>query len=282
MSGDSERRKELGAFLRARREQLDRAELDLPPVTRGRTTGLRREEVAARAGVSITWYTWLEQGRDINPSRQVLDALAVTMRLSAAEHEYVLSLAGYAPAPAAAPTAPQEIPAHLQRFLDAQAPSPAFALAPDWAIVGWNRAYEVLYPNVAAVAPEDRNLLVVIFTDPDDRALLPDWETTSRRFLAEFRAQAGPRLALPEHVALVGRLRAESDEFARAWADHRVERFASRERRFTHPVAGELAFEHHELVPADLPDVHVVVYLAADGSPTKDRMAALLEDDPTP
>jgi transcriptional regulator with XRE-family HTH domain len=280
---EEQRRRELGGFLRKRREALVRVDHDLPPVGRNRLTGLRREEIAYQAGVSVTWYTWLEQGRDINPSRQVLDAIAVTMRLTAAEHDYVLSLAGYAPRPAAASAAPEGIAPHLQRFLDSQVPSPAFALAPDWTIVGWNRAYEVLYPDVANVAPQDRNLLLVIFTDPYDRSLLPDWETTSRRFLAEYRAQAGPRLALPEHVALVGRLREESEDFARAWADHRVERFASRERRFTHPLGGELVFEHHELVPADLPGVHVVVYLASEGSPTRERMRALLDRaDPSP
>jgi transcriptional regulator with XRE-family HTH domain len=273
---DEQRRRELGGFLRKRREALLRSDHDLPPVGRNRLTGLRREEIAYQAGVSVTWYTWLEQGRDINPSRQVLDALAVAMRLSVAEHEYLLSLAGYAPGTAAAPVAPDAVPAHLQRLIDAQGPSPAFALSPTWAIVAWNRAYEVLYPNVARVDPADRNLLLAIFTDPADRSLLPDWEITSRRFLAEYRAQAGPRLAQPEHVALVARLQDESPEFARAWADHRVERFASRERRFTHPGAGELVFEHHELVPADVPDVHVVVYLAAEDSLTWARMRSLL------
>ncbi|MFG1921889.1 helix-turn-helix transcriptional regulator [Cryptosporangium sp. NPDC048952] len=269
---------ELGTFLRARRQQLVRADFELPPVGRNRTIGLRREEIAYRASLSVTWYTWLEQGRPVNPSRQVLDALAMTMRLSAAEHDYLLSLAGYAPAAPAGST-PTDAPASLRRLLDALLPSPAFAVSTDWTIAAWNAAYEALYPPVATAAPEDRNLLLAIFTDPSVRDLLPDWDVTSRHFLAEYRADAGPLLGQPEHVALVTRLLATSPDFAAAWAAHEVERFASRERRFTHPTAGELVFEHHRLIPSDQPELHVVVYLADGDPPTRDKMGSLVPYD---
>ena len=140
----------IGEFLKTRRRQLVRADFGLPPVARG-SSGLRREEVAYLARVSITWYTRLEQGRDVTPSRQVLDALAQTLRLSSAEHAYLLSLAGYAaPQPAADPVS-QTAPAPLQRLLDALTGYPAYAIAPDWAITAWNTAYAALYPNVATV-----------------------------------------------------------------------------------------------------------------------------------
>lgn len=271
---------ELGDFLRNRRQHLVRADFDLPTIGRRRTPGLRREEIAYRAGVSITWYTWLEQGRDINPSRQVLDALAATMRLTPAEHDYVLALAGHVTTPAGDPALPAAVPSHLQRLLDAQLPSPAFAVSPDWTIAGWNRAYEVLYPNVATVAPERRNLLLLIFTDPYVRELLPDWDVTSRRFLAEYRGAAGPHLGQATHVALVKRIAAESEEFARAWKAHHIEKFESRERRFRHPAAGELVFEHHRLIPSDLPDLHLVIYLADGHAETTAAMRALLADEP--
>ncbi|NEE02285.1 helix-turn-helix transcriptional regulator [Phytoactinopolyspora halotolerans] len=284
MAQDADRRQELGAFLRKRREELVRADFDLPPVGRSRTRGLRREEIAYRAGISVTWYTWLEQGRRTNPSRQVLDAIARNMRLSAAEHEYVLSLAGYA---ATGPPDTGEahdagdaasVPPHLQRLLDAQGASPAFAIPPDWAIAGWNRAYQMLYPNVDTVPAEDRNLLWLIYTDPTIRRMLPDWEVTSRHFLAEYRAEAGPSLGHPVHVALIDRLLGRSPEFARAWAEHRVERFASRERTFRHPAVGDLVFEHHRLAPSDLPDVHVIVYVPRVGTDTGERMRRLLAE----
>lgn len=272
---EEERRRELGDFLRRRREDLVRAGYDLPPVGRNRLTGLRREEVAYLAGLSVTWYTWLEQGRDIHPSRQVLDAIAHTLRLSTAEHAYALTLAGYAPSPAAESAPVNAAPAHLQRLLDAQGDSPAFAIAPDWSIAAWNLAYAALYPGVATVAPVDRNLLLFIYTDPAVRRLLPDWEATSRHFLAEYRAEAGPSLGYPAHAALIERLQGASPEFSRAWSEHHVERFASRERRFHHPEAGELRFEHHRLAPSDLPDVHVVIYLAMDDE-TRQKMRRLM------
>ncbi|WP_087007727.1 helix-turn-helix transcriptional regulator [Gulosibacter sp. 10] len=269
--------RELGTFLRRRRERLVREDFDLPPVGRSaRTTGLRREEIAYRAGVSVTWYTWLEQGRDINPSRQVIDSLAVTMRLSAAEHAYVLALAGYAAVTADGPASPESLPPQLQRFLDAQDPSPAFALSANWMIVGWNRAYGALYPGVAEAEPERRNLLRLIFTDPSVRSLLPDWEVTSRQFLAEYRAETGGMLGQEQHVRLIASLTEESAEFAEAWQAHRIERFASRERRFRHPV-GELVFEQHRLVPSDQPELQLVVYLAEAGSETLLAMHGLLD-----
>ncbi|NJP93012.1 helix-turn-helix domain-containing protein [Nonomuraea sp. FMUSA5-5] len=263
MSSTADRHRELGSFLRARRARLDPTAVGLPPAGPRRRGGLRREEVATLSGVSATWYTWLEQGRDIQPSRQVLDALARTLRLSPAERSYVLSLAGYAPLPDAAEPAGRTVPGHLQRLLDALAGFPAYAIAPDWTITGWNAAYAALYPNVATVDPGERNLLWLVFTDPYVRDLLPDWETTSRRFLAEFRAEAGPRLGDLARSPIVQRLLATSEVFHAAWQDHHIEGFASRERLFRHPAAGVLRYEHHRLALADQPDLHVVIYTPA-------------------
>jgi transcriptional regulator with XRE-family HTH domain len=268
-------RQELGDFFRARRTRLDRADLGLPKLSRRSSKGLRREEVAYLSGVSVTWYTWLEQGRDINPSRQVLDALAKTLRLTTAEHAYVLSLAGFSgPLPNAAPPHEALAPAHVQRLLDALEGSPAYALAPDWQVVGWNVAYAALYPNVASVPNADRNLLWLVFTDPYVRDLLPDWEVTSRRFLAEFRAEAGPRLG--EFAYLVDRLSGASKAFAEGWKRHDIEGFTSRERLFHHPVVGDLRLEHHRLVPSDHPELRVVIYTPVSGTPTAERLTRLL------
>jgi transcriptional regulator with XRE-family HTH domain len=261
-----ERRQELGQFLRDRRGSLVRAELGLPPIGRNRTLGLRREEVASFSAVSVTWYTWLEQGREINASRQVLEAIARVLGLTGAEKSYLLALGGYAPVPAAEVAMIEEAPAHLQRLLDSL-DFPAFAVAPDWGIAGWNRAYAGLYSRIADVDPADRNLLWLIFTDPHLREMLPDWEETSRHFVAEFRAEAGARLGSAAHAALINRLGAASPEFARLWADRGVERFASRQRVFLHPEAGELVFEQHRLVPSDAPELHLVMYAPVPGTP---------------
>jgi transcriptional regulator with XRE-family HTH domain len=266
-------RRELGEFLRSRRHQVDPGDTGLPPGGARRTPGLRREEVALLSGVSSTWYTWLEQGRDIHPSRQVVDALARTLRMSPAEHGYVLRLTGHlGPAPA---DPAQEVPGHVQRLLDALGPSPAYALTADWTIAAWNRAYERLYPGVARVPAAGRNLLELVFTDPAVRSLLADWETDSRRFLTQFRAEVGPRLADPVVVDLVSRLEAASPSFRAGWASHDVDRFSSAERRFEHPEVGTLLLEHHQLTPADAPGLQVVVYTAADGGGSAARLAAL-------
>jgi transcriptional regulator with XRE-family HTH domain len=258
MTDDDERRRELGAFVRSRREQLVRAAHGLPPASRGRLVGLRREEVSVLSGVSMTWYSWLEQGRDISPSRQVLDAVAAALRLTDAERSYVLSLAGYA---LARPAAVAPAPAHVQRLLDAIG-HPAYALAPDWGLAAWNPAYAALYPRVAEVAAAERNLLWLVFTDPFVRTLLDDWDVTSRRFLAEFRAEAGARLTDPAYAQLIAALHEQSPEFRAGWQRHDIGGFESRERVF-HLDGGTVVFEHHQLRPSDRPDLQLVVYTPA-------------------
>lgn len=273
MDKRAQQRLALGAFLRTRREAAQRDELGYPDVPRMRTSGLRREEVALSAGVSVTWYTWLEQGREINPSKQVLDAVSGALRLTRAEHDYVLALGGHTsdPAVSGGPTPP-----HIQRFLDALAGYPAFAIGPAWTIAAWNAAYAALYPNIAVIDPPDRNLLWLVFMDPAIRELLPDWETDSRRFLAEFRAEAGSRVGEPSYTQLVERLREGSAHFRAEWQASSVERFASRERRFFHPGVGELLLEHHQLTPADAPGIQIVAYLPLPCSGASERLTQLI------
>ncbi|WP_222265201.1 helix-turn-helix transcriptional regulator [Modestobacter marinus] len=267
-------RTELGDFLRSRRRQLDPSDLGVPVSGSRRTPGLRREEVALLSGVSHTWYTWLEQGRDIRPSRQVVDAVARTLRMSPAEHRYVLRLAGLAAAPAT-DGGNGRLPAHAQRLLDALGDSPAYVITHDWSIVGWNAAYERFYPGVATAVPADRNLLWVVFTDAYVRELLGDWTTDSRRFLTQFRAEVGGRVHDAAVVDLVDRLQQASEHFRAGWASHDVDQFSSSERRFEHPGVGSLLLEHHQLTLADSPDLHLVVYTAVPGSDSATRLARL-------
>lgn len=237
---------------------MSRAVVGLPPTARRSDTGLSREEVAALSGVSGSWYTWLEQGRDINVSRQVLVAVCRVLDLTVAERDFVIALSEQGESPVLERAEP--LPAHLQRMIDAL-DFPAFIVATDWAIAGWNARYEWLYPRIATVDEASRNLLALVYTDPQLREMLPDWERDSRRFLAEFRAESGVRLASPRHRAVVDRLTAASDDFRIQWAELAVERFASRRRTFRHREEGLVAFEHHRLVPSDAPDLHVVMYV---------------------
>lgn len=232
-------------------------------------TGLRREEVSFLSGVSVTWYTWLEQARDIRASREVLDAIARTLRLSTREHSFVLELAGYSSRPLAEVSIAKQAPEAVQRLLSAIDEYPSYAIAPDWGISGWNKGYQALYPNVATVSDEHRNLLWLVFTDPYVRNLLPNWEVESRHFLAQFRAEAGPRLGDPAFSELIGRLIETSEVFRHWWDSHTIEPFASRDRWFEHPQVGRLHLEHHRLAPSDHPDLHVVIYTPASAVTAK-------------
>lgn len=256
-------RRELGGFLRIRRESVDRAQHGLPPI-RGRQTGLRREEVAYLSSISVTWYTWLEQGRDINPSRQVLEAIGSALALSPTDQAYLLSLAGFSSGGTHQNLpAPGEPPEHIQRLLNAFGSSPAFAIDPDWGIVAWNPAYAALYPRVQSVPADERNLLWLVFTDPSIKELMPDWDVESRRFVSEYRMQNGARLHEAPVTRLLDRLRTASPEFEGTWDDHRIEGFQTRVRRFRHAVTGEMDLEYHRLSPADFPDLNIVVYTPA-------------------
>lgn len=249
---------QLGEFLTSRRRAQSRADLGLPPGTRRSEVGLSREEMATLSGISVSWYTWLEQGREINASRQVLAAVARVLQLNETETEYLFALA--APGASSPPPEQAPTPEHLHHLVRAL-PFPAFVIARDWRIVAWNSGYESLYGPITTLPVEDRNLLKLIYTDARLREMLPDWEVDSRRFLAEFRAESGVRLSSDRHRELVQELIEASPDFRTQWAEQSVERFKSRLRTFVHPVAGRLVFEHHRLVPSDATDLHVIMYV---------------------
>lgn len=266
MGKATERQRELAAFLKARRAGLVRADFGLPPLRGGKTLGLRREEVAVLTGVSVTWYTWLEQARDASPSRQVVDALARELRFTPAERAYVLELAGYAGSVEDdEPEAPAALPEHLDRLLKGWRAAPAFALTADWDIVGWNDAYAALYPAVGSAHPGTLNLLRVLFEDESVRRMMPNWAEDICHFVAEYRAEQAVRVSRPSSRGLVERLSATSEEFAALWARHDIERFTSRMRIFEHPRVGLLHLEVHRLRPSDEPGLSIVVYTAVPG-----------------
>jgi transcriptional regulator with XRE-family HTH domain len=274
-SGEALRRRLLGDFLKARRSRTVRAELGLKPVGT-RITGLRREEVAGLSGVSITWYSWLEQGRASQPSRQVLDALAGTLHMSVAEHCYVLSLARYAGPQRTEDQIPRTAPAHVLRLLDEIGDLPAYVMAPDWRILGWTTAFARLYPHLANVAEPERNLLWLVFTDPKGREVWPDWKLTTRRFLAEFRADAGPRVTAPPLSDLIDELRDACPAFRDAWERHDVCGFTSPERLVRHAV-GDLHLVRHRLTLSSPPDLHMshlqlVLYTPGQSSETRELL----------
>jgi hypothetical protein len=222
------------------------------------------------AGVSLTWYTWLEQGRRINASNDVLLAIGRALRLDEAGLDHLLSLTEPGTATIAAPA---EAPSALVRLLDALMPAPAYVLGPVWEFLGWNTAQERLYPRIVELEPPRRNLMWVLFADPHTRELIVDWDIHARQALAEFRSATSTVRRDPAMVELVGLLTAESDEFAAWWPDHDVSGFETRLRRFQHPAAGELTFEYQQLTPAEWPALRVVAQLPVPGDDSAERLA---------
>lgn len=266
------RRDELAAFLRAHRDALTPEDVGLPRGRSRRTPGLRREEIAMLAGVSVTWYTWLEQGRPINASVDVLEALARALRLDDAERRHLLTLADR-PSTHHDPVI-EDAPDALVRLITAMEPSPAYVLGPWFDFLAWNRAESLLYPMIDRLAPEDRNLLWVVFAEPTARQLIGDWPDQARRLLAEFRALTAPLRDEPPVVDLVKRLHDASDEFAAWWSEQDVAGFQTRLRRYHHPNAGELVFEYQQLTPGEWPGLRIAVQLPVPGDDSAQRLAA--------
>lgn len=266
------RRDELAAFLRARREALRPEDVGLPPGRGRRTPGLRREEIALLAGVSVTWYTWLEQGRPINASADVLGALARSLRLDEAGRQHLLALAARGTGDAVPDV--EEAPDALVRLIASMHPAPAYVLGPRWEFLAWNEAQARLYPMIERLEGDDRNLLWVVFAEPAARALIVDWPDQARRIMAEFRAGTAGLRTDARVVALVDRLRAASPEFAEWWAQQDVAQFQTRVRRYHHERAGELAFEYQQLTPSEWPGLKVVCQLPLPGDDSAERLAA--------
>jgi transcriptional regulator with XRE-family HTH domain len=270
---DQQQRAELAAFLRARREALTPEAVKLPRGRSRRTPGLRREEVALLAGVSVTWYTWLEQGRRINASTDVLRSIGRALRLDDAGLEHLVSLAQPVSPNGAAPATPDEVPSALRRLIDEFEPAPAYVLGPHWEFAAWNAAEARLYPPLERLEGIERNLIWVLFAHEGVRRLIVDWDIHARQALAEFRAATTAVRRDPVMTELVGRLSDVSAEFRAWWPEHDVARFETRLRRFDHPRAGILTFEYQQLTPAEWPGLRVVVQLPVPGDDSARRLA---------
>ncbi|MFH8606250.1 helix-turn-helix transcriptional regulator [Streptomyces sp. NPDC018029] len=216
--------KELGGFLRAHRERLSPGDVGLPHTARRRTPGLRREEVAALSGVSVAWYTWLEQGR-VDTSRQVLDAVARALRLDDASHRHALALAGFAPG-AAAPRASYD--PNLRAMLDSWVGSPALILGPAHDILAWNGAYAEVWPDPAGLPAEQRNLLLLLVGDERHQQVLPGWESVAMDLYRHLRTRADRRPGDGAFQRLTDRLAAARPDLDDWWACRSVGDFAPR------------------------------------------------------
>jgi hypothetical protein len=259
---DEVRRRELAVFLRSRRERITPEQVGLPVNGRRRTPGLRREEVAQLAGVGVTWYTWLEQGRDIHASEQVLGAISATLLLDPYERAHLYTLAGQ-PEPPIARACRAVTPA-VHTMLRQLEPIPASVTNARFDILAYNRTYDRMVGGLDSVPFEDRNGLVQAFTSPAWRSRIVDWEATAPRMVAQFRASMAQHVAEPSWKCLVKRLRQESPDFDRMWRQHEVRPMENFTKRYLNPEVGLLVFDYTMLWFGQNSEIKLAAYTPHD------------------
>ena len=261
---DDLRRKELADFLRRRRERLGPDQVGLPIGGRRRTPGLRREEVAQLAGVGVTWYTWLEQARDIRVSEQVLDALTRALLLDQQEREHLFTLAG-APSTIAVKECDAVDPA-VASMLERLGSFPACVLNGRYDVLAHNASYAALVGDLDGVAFDQRNTLWLMFTSDPFRKLLVDWESASRRCVAQYRALLADHMSEPAWRSMVKRLQNVSPTFCELWDEHHVAATENVVKQFLHPDLGLLRFKGTTMWLNQRLANRMIVYTPADES----------------
>lgn len=267
----------LGAYLKDRRAKLDPAAFGFP-LARRRTPGLRREEVAQRANVSTTWYTWLEQGRGGAPSADVLNRISHAMMLTDAEREH-LFLLGLGRPPEVRYREPQGITPRLQRLLDTLECSPAFIRTATWDVIAWNRAAAAVLTDYSKLPEGQRNVLRMMFRDRHVRAAQPNWRNVARFVVASFRADVARAGAAGMVQSLVDELCATSPEFAAMWRDNDVQAHGDGAKVLHHAVVGPLSMEFSAFAVDGRPDLNMVVYNPATPADAG-KIRTLLESRP--
>ena len=275
MAKDEIRRQELSDFLRNRRGRIAPADVGLPETNRRRTPGLRREEVAQLAGVSATWYTWLEQKRPIGVSSGVLDSLARVLRLDPAERMQLFQLALRQPV-LESPSKRETVSPLIRRLLDQTDPVPAFVIGRRWDVLAWNRAALAFFFDFEQVPSNQRNTLWLIFTSSTLRSLLVDWRSRGQDTVARFRADYGRHAGDAHFVQLVERLKSVSPEFAEWWPRHDILPMTEGRNAYDHPQVGRMVVEHTMFSVSDNPELRLVVFLAAAASNSIAKMKKIV------
>jgi transcriptional regulator with XRE-family HTH domain len=256
----SERHQALADFLRQRRARLSPTEVGLPPGSRRRTPGLRREEVAQLANIGTSWYVWLEQGRDVHPSTQVLESLAGALRLTANERRHLFLLAGQ-PLPSSALPLEECVSPTLQQMLDDLNPTPACVIGRRWDYLAWNKAADAVFAISEASPPYARNVVWHFFTNPTTREHFTHWEQMARGLLAEFRTTSARYPGDAWFEDLIEDLKQASPEFRRWWPHHDTSNLVDSEKIIEHPMLGHLEFKHLTLHVFSDPDIRVTAYI---------------------
>jgi len=273
------RRREFGAFLRTRREGLAPSTVGLPNGFRRRTPGLRRDEVALLAGVGVTWYTWLEQGRDVRASPEVLSALCKALKLDPAEQRHLFALADR-PSPETRASGPEIVEEPIRRLLDSLDGQPAYVLGRRWDILAWNKAAAAVFGDYDQLEGDARNSVHMIFANKAHRRLLTDWDKLAPASLAMFRAESARYAGDPDFERLIALLTRLSPEFRDWWPKHEVLAPLAGCKRVRHPKAGAMAFEYTSFALSDRPDMKLILFTPLKENRTAEKLETLLRAAP--
>jgi transcriptional regulator with XRE-family HTH domain len=263
-----ERRQALAAFLRTRRARLQPREVGLPSRNRRRTPGLRREEVAELANIGVSWYTLLEQGHDVHPSRQVLEGLARALRLTTAEEQHLFRLSGQGLSSKMLVEEEQVTPA-LQRVVDALNPHPAFVIGRRWDVLTWNRAADLLFHFHEPYPPHSRNVVWRFFQREEARTFDLAWETQAQNLVAQFRADYARYPGDASFHEVIEDLQRVSPNFRLWWEQQDVRGLPDGPRAMHYPTLGLLEFDHVTFQTSITPDLRVKVYVASPATASK-------------
>jgi transcriptional regulator with XRE-family HTH domain len=272
-----QRRQDLADFLRTRRLRLSPEQVGLMSGKRRRTPGLRREEVAQLANVGVSWYTLLEQGRDIHPSKDVLHSIAEALRLTSDEQRHLFLLADQ-PLSIQIHTPDEQVSPALQRVLDALTPVPAFIIGSRWNYLAWNRTADYIFKLSQSVSPYDNNVVWRTFADPTSFQIhTPKWEQVALKILEEFRAESVRYADEDWFKRLIADLQRVSPEFRAWWPRHDVRGIADARKDILHPVMGPLMFEHTTLQVPTMPELKIMIYTPVPETNTLEKLQQLMD-----
>ncbi|HBV88675.1 MAG TPA: transcriptional regulator [Desulfosporosinus sp.] len=275
MSNDEYRYKELGDFLKTRRSKILPSQVGLSSANRRRTPGLRREEVAQLAGVSLTWYTWLEQGRPIHVSTQVIESLSRVLQLDKQERIHIHLLANQ-PLPADIPEHQGTISPILQHVLDSLVLCPSLVTDQRWNVIAWNESACLVLGDLSKMNLRQRNIVWAMFTDNSYKQLFIDWEFHAKGLLGRFRSTCGRYVEDPWLGQLIDELKMQSEEFNLWWPLHEIESNSEKSKQLNHPIAGLLDFEVSNFDVSDNSGLKLIVHTPLPGTETVGKMKSLL------
>lgn len=273
---EKQRHKELGNFLKNRRARILPSQVGLQKGLKRRTPGLRREEVASLAGIGLTWYTWLEQGRDIKVSSAVLESLSRVLLLDKQEQIHLYTLAGQVPK-AEIPSCEVTVSPILQHVLDNLILSPSFIMDTRWNIISWNKTASVVFGDFNKISLRERNMVWMMFNNEAYKNLFVDWEFHAKGMLARFRSTTAKYAEDSLLVNFIENLKEKSEKFNLWWSKYEVQTKSGFHKKLKHPIAGTMIFEFVSFDVSDNPNLKLIVNNPLPGTDTDIKVKLLLE-----